>query len=116
MRHLKKQNKLSLKVAAKKALLRNLATSFVLKGKIKTTLAKAKALRPVVERHITLAKVENLNNRRKLLSFYFKAKAVEKLFKDLGVKYKARQGGYTRIIKLINRRGDNSSMAIIELV
>jgi len=116
MRHQKKTSKLSLKAAPRKALLRSLATNLVMYGKIETTLAKAKAIKPIIERHITASKEDTLAVRRRLLAFLYKEKAVNKMITEIGPKYKERKGGYTRIIKLANRKGDDAAMAIIELV
>jgi large subunit ribosomal protein L17 len=116
MRHKKTTAKLSLKAAPRKALLRGLATSFALNGKLETTLVKAKALRSVVEKLITASRVDTLATRRKLIKYLYDEKAINKMLKEIAPKYKDRKGGYTRIIKLPNRKGDNSAMAIIELV
>ncbi|HMB26082.1 MAG TPA: 50S ribosomal protein L17 [Patescibacteria group bacterium] len=116
MRHRRKNIVLGRKLGPRKALLRNLATNLVLNGKIKTSLGKAKALRPVVEKYITLSKKDDLFSRRRLARFFYEKEAVDKLVKEIGPKYKERKGGYTRIIKLNNRQGDNAPMAIIELV
>lgn len=116
MRHRKTTAKLSLKTAPRKALLRGLATNLVLKEKIETTLGKAKALKPIIEKYITDSKTDDLATKRKLEKFFYQEKAVNKLIKELGPKYKERKGGYTRIIKLSNRKGDNSPMALIEFV
>lgn len=116
MKHNKKTPKLSLKAAPRKALLRSLVTSLVIHGRIKTTLPKAKALRGVVEKRITIAKKNDLAARRRLLSYIYNEKAVKKLLEEIAPKYLERKGGYTRIIKLENRKGDNAAMAIIELV
>jgi len=97
-------------------LLRGLATEFVLNGKMKTTLAKAKALRPVVERLITLSRSNSLSVRRRLLGFLYEEKAVKKLLEKLGPDYRGRHGGYTRIVQLNRRKGDNAPMALIELI
>ena len=116
MRHNNNVAKVSLKVGPRKALFRGLATSLVLKGKIKTTLARARAIRPIVEKHITLSKQNTLTTRRQLVKYYYSEKAINKLLKELGPKYQDRKGGYTRLIKLENRRGDNAPMALVELV
>lgn len=116
MRHQKKQGKLSLKAAPRKALLRSLATSLVVKGKVKTTAARAKALKVVVEKYVTLSKKGDLAAARLMMKYFYDQKAVNKLIKDLGPKYKSRPGGYTRIIKLENRKGDNAPMVLIEFV
>ena len=116
MRHKKTIAKLSIAAAPRKALLRGLATSLVLYGKVKTTLTRAKAIRPVVERFITASRDNSITTRRKLLAYFYDEKAVNKLLKDLGPKYMTRAGGYTRIIKLGTRKGDRADVAIIELV
>jgi len=116
MRHQKTTVKLSKKVGPRKALLRGLATSFVLNGRIETTQAKAKAVKPIVEKYITVSKVNNLVNRRKLVRYFYSEKAINKLLNDLGPKYQERKGGYTRIIRLTNRRGDNAPKVLLELV
>ena len=116
MRHQKQQNKLGRKVGPRKALIRSLAYSLIVHEKITTTLIKAKAIRPIVEKMVTKAKIDNLTNRRVLVRALAKDKAVKKLLEVLGPKYKERQGGYLRIIKLEPRRGDAAKMAIIEFV
>lgn len=99
----------------KKALLRNLASAFILKERIKTTEAKAKELRSSVEKSITIAKKQNLSARR-LLRKKFSELVTKKLVDDLSKRYQNRSGGYTRILKLGLRFGDAAKMAIIELV
>lgn len=116
MRHRKKGKSLGRKVGPRRALMKSLATSLVLKGKIKTTEAKAKALRPIIEKHITSAGKNTLAVRRKLLGYFYDEKAVKKLMDKIGPMYKARKGGYTRIIKIGARQGDGAKMAIIEFV
>jgi len=116
MRHGNNVAKLSLKTAQRKALLKGLACSFVIKGKIKTTLARAKALRPLVEKLITRSKVNSLTSRRLLLSELSNEKAVKNLLEKVGPQMAERKGGYTRIVKLNNRKGDDAPMALIELV
>jgi len=116
MRHLVKRHRLGRDSAQRKALLRNLVTSFLEKERIKTTKAKAKALRPVAEKMITLAKKGTLHSRRKVLSFVYKKDVVKKLFDDIGPRFSERPGGYTRIIKLGPRAGDGTEMALIELI
>ncbi len=116
MRHRKKVAKLSLKTAPRKALIKGLASSLINKEKIKTTLAKAKALRPIVETYITKAKKGTLASRRALIALMGDEKAVKKLMEKVAPQYQDRNGGYTRIIKLGNRKGDDAPMAIIELV
>lgn len=116
MRHRKVGKILGRKRAPRKALMCNLATSFILSDKIKTTEAKAKALRAFVEKLITLSKTNNLTTRRRLIVVLKKPEAVKKALEVIGPKYKERAGGYTRIIKLGRRRGDAAKMAQIELV
>lgn len=95
---------------------RNLATSFFIYEKIRTTEAKAKALRPIVEKLITLAKNDTLANRRQALKFLYLQGAVKKLFEVLGPKFKQRNGGYARIVKLAPRKNDSAKMASLQLV
>lgn len=116
MRHQKKTAKLSLKTGPRKALLRGLATSFILNGKMETTEARAKAVKPIIEKYITVSKVNNLINRRKLSRYFYNEKAINKLLNELGPKYQERKGGYTRIIRLSSRRGDNALKVLLELV
>lgn len=95
---------------------RNLATSLFEHGRIETTLAKAKDLRRVSERLVTLAKEDSLHNRRQAYSFITRKDVVHKLFAEVGPKFKTRPGGYTRVTKTGNRSGDAAPMAVIELV
>lgn len=96
-------------------MLRSLACNLITQEKIKTTEAKAKELRPFIEKFITRAKIDNLSNRRLLIS-KIGIKSAKKLFNQIAPKYKERKGGYTRIIKLPPRKTDASKMAIIEFV
>lgn len=116
MRHLNVGRKLGRKTGPRSALIRGLATSFILKGKIQSTESKIRELRPVVEKYITISKKNTIAARRQLSAFFYDEVAVNKLLKEIGPKYLNRKGGYTRIVKLNNRRGDNASMAILELV
>lgn len=116
MRHRKKKTTLDRESSHRKALLRNLATSLVLFDRVRTTEAKAKALRPYVERLITQAREPSLAHRRTLASELYTPGAVKKAFDVLGPRYKDRKGGYTRIIHLDRRRGDAAKMVSIELV
>ncbi len=100
----------------KKAMWRNMVGSLVEHGRIRTTLPKAKELRKFAERAVTLGKRENLNARRVLLSRLPNKAVVQKVFEDLAPRFKDRNGGYTRIIKLGPRPGDNAPMAFIEWV
>jgi large subunit ribosomal protein L17 len=107
---------------ARMALLRNLATDLIIHERIETTEAKAKDLRSVVDKMITLGKRGDLHARRQANAFLYKVaanedeNAVQKLFNDIAPRYVDRQGGYTRVLKLGPRRGDGAKMAIIELV
>jgi large subunit ribosomal protein L17 len=116
MRHLKKGKKFGRTKAPREAMLRNLATSFIVYEKIKTTETKAKALRPIVEKLITLGKEDTLHHRRLVLKKIYIAGAARKVFEVLGPRFKERPGGYTRITKLTPRVGDGASMAVLELV
>lgn len=116
MRHQVKQGKLGRNTAHRRALLRNLVTSFLECERIRTTLAKARAARPVAEKMITLAKRGTLHARRQALAYMTKEAAVQKLFTELGPRFAERPGGYTRIVKLDKRAGDGASMAMLELV
>lgn len=116
MRHLIRGKKLGRNSAQRKALLRNLVTSFLEKERIRTTLPKAKATRPIAEKMITLAKKNTLHTRRQALQVIYKIDVVKKLFDDIGPRFTERPGGYTRIIKLGPRMGDGAEMAILELV
>lgn len=116
MRHRKKKKVLDRASAQRRALLKNLATQLILYEKIKTTEAKAKALRPLVEKLISRGKKDNLANRRLVMAQLTIKKAAKKVFEVFGPKYKERAGGYLRIIKLNRRVGDNSQTAQIEFV
>ena len=116
MRHRKKGRNLSRSPSHRKALLRNLATSLFQHERITTTTAKAKELRPYAERLITLAKRGDLHARRLVVRRISDRDVVGKLFDDIGPRYSERPGGYTRILKLGNRKGDAAEMALIELV
>jgi large subunit ribosomal protein L17 len=97
-------------------MLRNMVTDFLDKERITTTLPKAKVLRPVAEKMITLGRTESLHNRRRALSYIRREEVVGKLFSELGTRFSARDGGYTRIIKLGQRNSDGTEMALVELV
>lgn len=116
MRHRKVSRKLGRDVEHHKAILRNMVTDLFKYGKITTTLAKAKELRRVADKMITLAKRGDLTSRRRALAFIRDKSIVRKLFSELREKYLNRAGGYTRVIKIGPRRGDASMMAIVELV
>ncbi len=117
MRHRKAHRKFSRDKGHRKALFRNLATALLEKGQIKTTLAKAKDLRSVVEKLITTAKEDTVHRRRKVYNFITKKSVVHKLFAEIGPKYRDRPGGYTRVFRLgKTRAGDSAPMAVIQLV
>jgi large subunit ribosomal protein L17 len=116
MRHGKKFNHLSRKSAHRKAMLANMACSLIEHKRIKTTLAKAKALRVYVEPLITKSKDDTTHSRRTVFSYLKQKEAITELFSDVATKVADRPGGYTRILKLSNRLGDNAQMAFIELV
>ena len=98
------------------AMLRNMVTSLLEHGKITTTVTRAKEVRAMAEKMITLAKVDSLHNKRQALAYITKEDVVTKVFKELAPQYAERNGGYTRITKIGPRRGDAAEMAIIELV
>lgn len=115
MRHRKKIKKLNRDRRQRKALLKALANSLIMHEKITTTRTKAKALAPFVERLITYAKKENLTAIR-AVSRYANTQAGKKLIQEVAPRYKERNGGYTRVVKLVPRKRDNADMAKIELV
>lgn len=98
------------------AMLRQLTTDLLEKGKLETTVTRAKEVAPMAEKMITLAKKNDLASYRQALSFITKEDVAKKLFTELNVKYQDRNGGYTRIVKIGPRRGDAAEMAIIQLV
>jgi len=113
--------KLGRSTDARMALLRNLASDLILHERVETTEAKAKELKKVVEKMITLGKRGDLLARRQAAAFLYnktneEEKVIDKLFGDIASRYEDRQGGYTRVLKLGTRQGDGSKMAIIELV
>lgn len=116
MRHRNANKKLGREKAPREAMLENLAASLVLYEKIETTESKAKTVRPIIEKMITRAKVKSVHNKQQLARFVPDKKAVQKLLDVLGPRYKERQGGYCRIIKMGPRQGDGAKMAQIELV
>ncbi len=116
MRHAKSGRKLNRNSSHRKAMYKNMATSFLNHEAIKTTLPKAKELRRVVEPLITMAGNDSVANRRLAFSRLRDKEAVGKLFSELGPRFKERPGGYTRILKCGFRQGDKAPMAIIELV
>ena len=100
----------------RKAMLRAMVTYLLESGKIETTVTRAKKVRPITEKMITLAKNPTLANKRQLLSFITKEAVVYKLINEIAPKYAERNGGYTRIVRTGMRRGDAAEMAIIELI
>ena len=98
------------------AMLRNMTTVLLDKGRMETTITRAKEVAPLAEKMITLAKDNTLANKRRAMSFITRETVVKKLFDDLGPKYAGRGGGYTRITRLGPRRGDAAELAVIELV
>jgi large subunit ribosomal protein L17 len=116
MRHRNSGRQLSRNSSHRHAMLRNMAASLLRHETIRTTVPKAKELRRVVEPLITLAKVDSLGKRRLAYSRLHDESVVEKLFVDLGPRFKARAGGYTRILKMEPRPGDSADMALMQLV
>ena len=116
MRHRNSGRKLNRSSSHRRAMFRNMATALLKHEQIKTTLPKAKELRPVVERMITLGKRGGLHSRRQALSFLQDEAIVRKLFDGLAERYEDRAGGYTRVLKAGFRYGDSAPMAYIELV
>ncbi|HXR74718.1 MAG TPA: 50S ribosomal protein L17 [Bryobacteraceae bacterium] len=116
MRHLKSGKKLKRNVSARRALLRGLVTNVIEEERITTTVPKAKAAKPLVEKMITLAKQDTLHARRQAAAFLLKPAAVQKLFEKLGPRFTQRTGGYTRVVKLGWRKGDGAETAMLELV
>jgi large subunit ribosomal protein L17 len=116
MRHRSAHRKLGRTTAHRKSLLRNLAASLIDRGRIRTTVAKAKELRPFVEKLVTLGKRDSLHARRRALSILPRKEAVQKLFSDVSPRFSERPGGYTRILKLHPRPGDGAPMAFIQFV
>ena len=116
MRHRRIGRTLDRSSSARKALLRGLATSVLLYEHVNTTLAKAKAVRPLVERMITKGKKKTLVSRRQLMQVLLSESAVNKVLEELGPRYSTRPGGYTRIVKLGTRKGDGAEVAQIQLV
>jgi large subunit ribosomal protein L17 len=116
MRHGKKVNHLGRTAAHREAMLANMAASLILKKKITTTLAKAKALRTYVEPLITRSKEDSTHSRRVVFGYLQSKEAVTELFREVATKIAQRPGGYTRILKTGMRKGDNADMCFIELV
>jgi len=116
MRHKYAGYKLKRDTAGRNSLLRNLATSIIDAERVITTVPKAKAVQPIVEHMITLAKTDTLHTRRQAASYLRTPASVKKLFDTLGTRFGQREGGYTRIVRLGPRKGDGAEQAMIELV
>jgi len=116
MKHNVSGYKLKRDVGARNSLLKGLVTSVIEHERVITTVPKAKAVKPLVDRMITLAKRDSLHTRRQAAAFLETPAAVKKLFDKLGTRFGQRQGGYTRVVKLGWRRGDGAEQAMIELV
>ncbi|MBO8136856.1 MAG: 50S ribosomal protein L17 [Desulfotomaculum sp.] len=108
--------KLGRNTGHRKAMLRNLVTSLFRNNRIETTEARAKEVRSIAEKLVTLAKRNDLHARRQCLEYIYEKDVVRKLFNDIAPKYADRPGGYTRIVKIGPRRGDAAPMAVIELI
>jgi large subunit ribosomal protein L17 len=116
MRHRFGNAKLKRDVGSRNSLFKNLTTSVIQEERVITTVPKAKAIQPLVEKMITLAKRDTLHTRRQAASFLTTPKSVQKLFDILGTRFGQRAGGYTRITRLGNRKGDGAELAMLELV
>jgi large subunit ribosomal protein L17 len=116
MRHKRSGSKLKRDAGSRKALLRGLVTGVIENERVVTTITKAKAIKPLVDRMITLAKRDTLHTRRQAASFLETPAAVKKLFDKLGTRFGQRNGGYTRVVRLGFRKGDGAEQAMIELV
>jgi large subunit ribosomal protein L17 len=116
MRHRFGNAKLKRDVGSRNSLFKNLTTSVIEAERVITTVPKAKAIQPLVEKMITLAKRDTLHTRRQAASFLTTPKSVQKLFDTLGTRFGQRAGGYTRITRLGNRKGDGAELAMLELV
>ena len=116
MRHRNAGFKLGRNTSHRRALLRNLVTSVIMEDRVETTVAKAKAVRPLVEKMITLGKKGDLHSRRQALSFLMTDESVERLFDTVAPRYGDRQGGYLRIVRTGFQKGDGAEKAFIELL
>ena len=116
MRHRNAHRKLSRNSSHRRALLRNLVTDFLDHGRLMTTLPKAKEVRPLAEKMITLGKRDNLHARRQLHAYLLREAVAKKVFDTIAPRFADRKGGYSRIIKLGSRKGDGADLAIIELL
>lgn len=116
MRHAIDKRKLGRTSEHRLAVLRNLATSLFERERVKTTVAKAKELRSFAEKAITLAKEGTVSSRRLAFKYVWKKEVLKKLFDEIGPRFEGRNGGYVRIVKLGERKGDGASMAMVELI
>ena len=116
MRHRKGGSKLGKQPAHRRAVLRNLVTNVIVSERVNTTIARAKAARPLVEKMITLGKRDTLHARRQAAAFLMTDAATRKLFSDVAPRFAERHGGYTRIVRTGFRLGDGASLAVIELL
>ncbi len=116
MRHLKAGSKLGRNPAHRRATLRNLVTNVIERERVTTTVARAKAARPLVEHMITLGKRDTLHTRRQAAGFLMTPQATQKLFRDIAPRFADRPGGYTRIVRAGYRVGDGAQVAILELI
>jgi len=116
VRHKLSGYKLKRNIGARKALFKGLVTSVIEHERVVTTVPKAKAVRPLVEKMITLAKRDTLHSRRQAAAFLETPEAVKKLFDKLGTRFGQRNGGYTRVVRLGYRKGDGAEQAMLELV
>src|SRR5207244_12514461 len=116
MRHRNGHRKLSRNTSHRRALLRNLVTDLLDHGRLMTTLPKAKEVRPLAEKMISLGKRDNLPARRQLYAYLLREAVAKKVFETIAPRFSDRKGGYSRIIKLGNRKGDGADLAIIELL
>src|SRR6202008_919471 len=116
MRHRRGGSKLKRDIGSRNSLLKGLVTSVIEQERVITTVPKAKAVQPLVERMITLAKRDTLHTRRQAAAFLTTPEAVKKLFDKLATRFGQRPGGYTRVVRLGNRKGDGAEQAMIELV
>jgi len=114
MRHLKGGFKLRRSPSHRKSLLRNLTANIIEKNRIETTLAKAKAVKPIVEKMVTLGKNGTLAAKRQAVAYLYRRKTVQLLFDEVAPRFMDRMGGYTRIIRTDTRKGDGADMAILE--
>jgi large subunit ribosomal protein L17 len=116
VRHRNAHRKLSRNTSHRRAMLRNLVTDFLEHGRLMTTLPKAKEVRPLAEKMITLGKRDNLHARRQVQSYLMRDGIAKTVFDTIAPRFADRKGGYSRIIKLGNRKGDGADLAIIELL